>query len=381
MREQARELAGEATWIDDRAGMEALATRMQAAKHIGLDSESNSMHVYRERVCLVQLAVDEELVLIDPFAFDEAARALDPIAPVLRDPERDLVLHGGEYDVAVFKRAFDIPLRGVFDTQQAASHLGWPSTGLGAVVERVCGVPLAKAYARYDWGERPLDLGALRYALDDVRYLAQMHGALREAVREGGIEEEVAIANQAVEDAAEHSQNFDPAGFWRVKGVRDLDAAGKRRAQTLWQWRESAAQRADRPPGRLVNNQQLLALARRGPKDAKALSRCGLPGWLRRREGEGIVAAVAEADAPELELIAAPKPARMPPELRAREKKLKAWRRAESESRGVPLAVVLPARTLAWLAEDPTRDWDEAPMFGAGRRARYEAALRAALGL
>ena len=368
---------GEATELSDPAAVEAFATRARGASHFGLDSESNSMYVHRERVCLVQLVAGEELALLDPFAFDEPARCLEPLREMLEDPELPVILHGGEYDVAVFKREFEISIRGVYDTQQAASYLGWKQTGLGALVKRVCDVELDKAYARYDWGTRPIESGALDYALDDVRYLEALAAHLKAAVEEADLEEEVALANGGVEAAAAHSQSFDPAGFWRIKGMRELDAASKARVEALYTWREAAASRADLPSGRLLNDQRLLALARRAPRDARALSKAGVPGRLRREEGDAIVAALATAgEAPKLPM---PKPTPPDPELRRRENALKKWRRTEAEARGVDLQVVLPARALAWLAEDPNRDWNDAPMLGAKRRERYAEALRRCL--
>ena len=332
------------------------------------------MFVYRERVCLVQLSIDERLVLIDPLELSRGAEALAPLKQVLEDPARPLVLHGGEYDVAVFKREFDIDLRGIFDTQQAASFLGWERTGLGSLVEEICGVTLSKKFAKHDWGQRPIPEPALAYALDDVRYLGRLHEHLAAAVREADIEEEVGIANEAVEAAAAHANHFDPAGFWKIKGARDLDATGKLVLQELYAWREQIAEKLDRPPGRLLNNQAMLLLARRPPRDEAQLRKTRLPPAIKRKFPRSLLAAVGRAG--NSELLPQPPQRVLPPKaIEKREKRLKDWRRLEAERRGVPLSVVLPSRALSWLAANPEADWSDAPQLGAKRLALYESKL------
>ncbi len=195
-------------WIDRPAGLDEPAAAAGATPWIALDTEANSMFVYREQVCLLQLNCGGRLFLVDTLALappgdDGGVRtpssALAPLAGAFGDPATPLYLHGGEYDVGCLKRDYGISLRGVWDSQQAASLLGWERTGYGAVVEKLCAVALDKAFAQYDWATRPLSPGALRYALDDVVYLPQVCDHLRELVRAADLEEEVQIANPAVE--------------------------------------------------------------------------------------------------------------------------------------------------------------------------------------
>ena len=83
-------------------------------------------------------------------------------------------------------------------------------TGYGAVVEAICDVKLPKGHSDYNWGTRPLDEDALLYAIDDVRYLPEVIHALQQAVKEADLEEEVAIANQAVEAVQAPSNRLQP---------------------------------------------------------------------------------------------------------------------------------------------------------------------------
>jgi ribonuclease D len=358
--------------------IEALARRVEAAGEVAIDTESNSMFVYRERICLVQLAFADEAVAVDPLAFD--ARAIEPLRSVLEDPEFPVYLHGGEYDVAVLKREWSMNLRGLFDTQQAASFLGWERTGYGSLVERVRSVKLDKAHARHDWGRRPIDPAALAYALDDVRHLRPLVEYLREELRQADLEQEVELANRAVEGVAAHHVSFDPAGFHRIKDARKLDEAQRLRLQVLFAWRDERARIEDRPPGRLLNQHVLISLARRPPRTKAELRRVRLPGAVARRHGESLLQALADAEAKPPESVPAPAKRRRPAAERKRVDRLKAWRREEAERRGVSLSVVLPAPSIEALAVDPSLDLEQVPQLGSKRIRLYAEQIRSCLG-
>jgi ribonuclease D len=372
-------------WIDHPAGLGEPAAAAGAAPWIALDTEANSMFVYREQVCLLQLNLGGRLFLVDTLALAPPADALGvrtpspalaPLAGALGDPAIPLYLHGGEYDVGCLKRDYGISLRGVWDSQQAASLLGWEKTGYGAVVERVCGVVLDKAFTQYDWATRPLSPGAERYALDDVIYLPQVCDQLRELVRAADLEEEVQIANQAVE-ATSWSGGFDPAGFWRIKGVREVPAPCLGVLTALYAWRDALARSCNLPPGRLLNNEVLLAVARQQPTNFQLLKKMGLRSWFLAAHGEALIAVLRTATADPPAVPARPRGREVAPEEEERETRLKDWRRAEAErrtreeARPVPLQVVLPARALEFLKQHGAGPLDQVPQLGAKRIRRY----------
>lgn len=369
----------EPVWITTRAGMTALAEAMAAAPWTALDTEANSMFVYRERTCLIQVNAGGRVFLVDPLAIDPTGPAPETCAPLkafLEDPSRSVLLHGGEYDVGILKRDYGIAMTGVFDSQQAASLLGYEKTGYGAVVERLCGVKLAKDHAQYDWGTRPLDPVAVQYAVDDVVHLPQVCERLREEIRAADLEEELAIANKAVEDIG-WSGGFDPASMWRIKGIRDMPVQSLGVLFALYLWRDRIARAADKPAGRMINNELLLALARQAPTNFQLLKRMGVKGWFLSAHGEDFMEEVRKARANPPELPPRPVPRDVPPEEEDRERRLKDWRRTEaenrtrSENRTVPLQVVLPARALEHLKRHGAVDLAVVPQLGAKRIARY----------
>lgn len=360
-------------WIETAGDLPRLAERIVSAPWVALDTESNSMFVYRERVCLLQLNAGGEIAVVDTLAIPrETVTAI--LGPALAAAKR-IWLHGGEYDIACLKRDFAIPLSNIWDTQQAASLLGYEATGYGAVVERITGVRLNKSHTQYNWGTRPLDPEALRYAVDDVVHLPQVAEALVAEVAAKDLDEEVAIANAAVLSTPAHG-GFDPAGFWRIKGVRDLSPKALPILHALYLWRDVRAKELDQPPGRLINNELMQALARNAPTSFPALKRLGVRSWFLNDLGESVIEVIKQALSQPEDLPERPRHREVDDGERRRETRLKDWRRDEAARRGVPLQVVLPAKALEHFKQYGFGDLAVVPQLGDKRARTYGEKLR-----
>ncbi len=358
------------TLVDSPGGLAELGAAMAAAPEHAIDSESNSGFAYREQMCLLQANVEGRLWLVDLVALPREPGVLDPLRPAFESPTQPTLLHGGEYDVGLLRRDYGIQPAAVWDSQQATSLLGWPQTGYGTLVERICGVKLAKGHAFHDWARRPLAPEPLRYALDDVRYLPAVCRRLRELVAEADLGEEVEIACQAVAGATWNG-GYRPEGLWRIKGVRQLDRGRMPLLSALFEWREEVAREADMPPGRLLNNALLLALARAAPSRPDDLRRLGLRGRNLERWGRAILGVLQQArrDPPPVpDPPAAPRPQ---PAERDRNRRLRDWRRQESARRRVTEQAVLPAAALRHLAEHGAVDLAAVPQLGEKRIRLY----------
>jgi len=354
-------------WVNDPTSLSKLASKLLEAPRHTLDLESNSGFAYRERVCLIQFRVQQELWVVDPLVLPGDRDALEALREPLESPDRTTLLHGGEFDVGCLKRDFGIHLRGVWDSQQAASFLGLERTGYGALIERFFEVKLDKKYTLYDWGKRPIAQGPLGYALDDVVYLPDLCDALRALVEKADLVEEVELACRAVESAV-WSGGSGSSGIWRIKGAGQLEDWRQALLTALLGWREQVAKELDRPPGRVINNRALIALARNPPARVDDLRRLGLARGAMRSRGEDLLEVVREARRNPPTVPARALKQRGDKEAKKREERLKAFRRAESARRGVPEQAVLPAAALQYLARRGVADLEAVPQKSAARR-------------
>jgi ribonuclease D len=277
--------------VADPGSLEGLAGALRAQAVTALDTESNSFHAYRERVCLLQISTPTDDYVVDPLAVDVRA-----LGEVLCDG-RELVLHGADYDVRCLRREYGWRLPRLFDTMAAARRLGHTGLGLSAVVETHFGVKLSKAFQRSDWGRRPLTPEQLAYAALDTHYLLPLHARLAAELTSRGALEPARREFAHIAAAEPRERIFDPEGYRRIKGARELDAAGARVLRALYLVREDRARASDRPPFKVLGDHTMLELARLRPRTSAALRDVhGVTPSVMRRMGEAVLAAVAGGD-------------------------------------------------------------------------------------
>ncbi len=273
--------------VADPRSLERLAAALRVQPVVALDTESNSFHVYRERVCLLQISTPSDDYVVDPLAVDVRL-----LGEVLCDG-REVVLHGADYDVRCLRREYGWRLPRLFDTMAAARRLGQPGLGLSAVVEAHFGVKLSKAFQRSDWGQRPLTPDQIAYAALDTHYLLPLHARLSAELAARGALEAARHEFARIASAEPRERVFDPEGYRRIKGLRELDAAGVRIVRALYLAREERARSADRPPFKVLGDHTMLELARLRPVSPAALREVhGVTPSVIRRMGDAILEAV-----------------------------------------------------------------------------------------
>ena len=123
----------------------ALAERARAAGRLGIDTEFMPEGRYRPLLCLVQIAVADEVVGARPAGRDGLGDPA-PLAAVLADPAVEIVLHAGRQDVAILRREWRTSFANVFDTQVAAGFAGSSAqAGYTGLLHDVLKIRLAKS--------------------------------------------------------------------------------------------------------------------------------------------------------------------------------------------------------------------------------------------
>jgi ribonuclease D len=279
-------------WIDDDAALARLVAVLGETPIAAVDTEFVREKTYYPQLCLIQIAAGEQVACVDCLA----GLNLEPLYARLFDASFTWVLHSARQDLeVVFQLTGRMPPR-LIDTQVAAAFTGYPpQVGLEGLLQRALGVELGESFARTDWSRRPLPAPALKYALDDVRYLLAAWGLLDAELerlgRRGWLTEDCArmLAEEPVADTT--------AVWSRIKGVHGLPFASQCAALALVRWREAAARNSDRPRRWLLADDVLLAIAAALPSDAAALATLADSKFIARSAPAILAAVASRADA------------------------------------------------------------------------------------
>jgi ribonuclease D len=307
------------------------------------------MHSYREKVCLVQITSATGTRLIDPLQVTN----LDPLKPVLANPAIRKIFHAADYDLRCLHRDFGIEIRGLFDTMICAQLLGEERIGLADLLGKYFDVNLDKRFQRADWSQRPLSAEMIRYAAEDTRHLHRLAELFETHLKELGrldwAQEEFALQEQV-----RFNGNDGPLCL-RVKGARNLGRRQLGILEELLQWRETEAERRNRPPFKVIGNKDLLALALAAPATPQALkATAGLSPRHADRLGKKLLAAIRRGqEIPADRLPDFPRQGPRPkrdPQVDARLENLKKWRKRLAESYRLDPGVLINNAQLEELA-------------------------------
>lgn len=291
-------------YLVDQVALADFCSRSRGVSWLALDTEFIRDKTYYPQLCLVQVATSDQVACIDPLALPSLA----PLLELLYDPAIIKVLHAAHQDLELFFHLCGIVPAPVFDTQLAALVLGnGEQIGYAALVRHWLGVELSKAHTRADWRRRPLPGEWLRYAADDVRYLAALYPQLRDALRAQGWLEALTEDFAALNDPGRY--RLEPEQAWRrIREYPRLSHPRRAVLRSLAAWREEQARRHDRPRGWILSDAVLVELARRLPESTEQLEQIhGLPAGTVRRHGALLLERIAAARAEPLES----EPARM----------------------------------------------------------------------
>lgn len=343
------------TYVDSVEQLEAVASRLSAAKEVAVDLEAHSYRSFQGFCCLMQLSTREEDIVIDTLALrSHVGRCL---AKIFADPAVVKVLHGSDSDIVWLQRDYGIYICNLFDTGQAARVLGYPGHGLAYLLDKLCSFKADKRWQLFDWRLRPLGEEALHYARADTHFLLYCYDVLRQELAAQGdtIPEPLRVPLPPVQAAScsgcsaamatvlERSRRLCLLQYEKELLKEDsymtlyekltLPLGGFSDQQlavfgAVYEWRDKVARQEDESLGYVLSRQQLISVAQAMPITQGDLSRVlGRGAPLAQRRYKELVAAVlaAKADPTKASMLrqerqraAAEALAAMPPEERAR---------------------------------------------------------------
>jgi ribonuclease D len=294
--------------IDTTEKLEAACARLSRHRFVTVDTEFLRETTFYSKLCLIQMASEEEAILVDPLSPE---LDLAPFFALMTDEAVVKVFHSARQDVEIVWQKGGIIPAPLFDTQVAAMVCGYgDSVSYEQLANDLAKARIDKSSRFTDWSHRPLSEQQLAYALSDVTHLCTVYQALSAELartgREAWLEEEMGVLTSPA------TYEMKPENAWmrlrgRVKKARDLAVLIE-----LAAWREREAQTRDVPRSRVMKDDTVVDIATHAPRSIEALGglRSVPNGFERSRGGADVLAAVERGlarDAKALPIIERPR--------------------------------------------------------------------------
>jgi len=335
--------------IENSSQLAQLVSQIENESIIGVDVEADSMYHFKEKVCLIQIATANVNVVIDPLVIKD----LSALKPIFKRSDIQKIFHGADYDVRSLYRDFKFNINNLFDTELASRFLGFPESGLDAVLKKKFAISLDKKFQRKDWSRRPLPREMIAYAAEDARYLLPLAQDLTTELKDKGrfswVHEECEILSKV----RPNTNGTDPL-FFNFKGAGKLDPRSLAILEALLQCRREIARKKDRPLFRVIGSRPLLELAETKPTNAKLLEETkALSPKQIGMYGKLVLDAINSAIIiPQKELPVYPrrKSPRVPASAAERVKSLRKWRDDQAENLAMDPSLILTRSLISTLA-------------------------------
>ena len=340
-------------WVDKPDTFNQMLGDLTVQPRLAVDTESNSLHAYREQVCLVQFTTPTKDYVVDPLALHD----LSALGAIFSNPKIEKIFHAAEYDLICLRRDFGFQFANLFDTMHAARVLGYQFVGLDNLLAEKFQFEMDKRHQKADWAVRPLTPAQLDYARLDTHFLFDLRDVLEVELRE---KDRLSIA---LEDFARASnvdlpkERVNGTSWRRFSTRKDVSPRELTVLSELCVSRDRIAERMNRPVFKVISDALLLDIARNLPEKDVDLGGLGLsPKQVRLWGGEILEAVKRGTVAPLVEREQAKRPN---DRTLKRLERLKNWRKKVAQELNVESDIVLPKTYLNLLAENPPKSLQE----------------------
>jgi ribonuclease D len=277
------------------ADLASACERLATHDFVTVDTEFLRETTYYPKLCLIQMASSDEIVLVDPLA---EGLDLAPFFALMANEKVTKVFHAARQDLEIIWQKGRLIPAPLFDSQVAAMVCGFgEQVSYESLASSLAQAKIDKSSRFTDWSRRPLTEAQLVYAAADVTHLRVVYekllAKLEKSERTSWIGDEMAILNNP------RTYDLPPDEAWMRVKARIRKPVERAVLMELAAWREREAQSRDVPRGRILKDDGLAEIAVAMPKSAEDLARLrAVPnGFERSRAGAEILDAVARGKA------------------------------------------------------------------------------------
>lgn len=331
--------------IETKKQLEEMIPQLQNQAMIGVDTESNSLFEYEERICLIQFSTPDKDYLVDTIKLKDVSSLYE----IFASKKIEKIFHAAEYDLMCLKRDFQFEFNNIFDTMISSRVLGFKSCSLQSLIYEYFNIKIEKKFQKANWGIRPLPKEMILYAQHDTHYLLDIRNILYKKLVDAN------KLDLAMEDFNRLTQvnpfvnNKNNDHYWKILKGRSLTTHDEAVLMNLYFFRETLAKQLNRPPFKVFGNQVILDLVKTAPKNETQLKEIrGLSEKIIQNYGHEILNAISSVTKNTSSLRK--EKAKPSAQYLSRYEALKEWRKNKAKELCVESDIVLPKEHLELIA-------------------------------
>lgn len=253
-------------FIDNPAKLASFCQSLTNCRFLGFDTEFVSEDRYESELCLIQVATEDQLAIIDPIVIGDTTA----FWKALSNGGHISVAHAGREEFRFCERFTGARPAQLFDVQIAAGLVGFEyPAAYSSLVSKLANESIKKGETRSDWRRRPLSRSQLDYAIVDVVHLKKIHDKLVDRLTNL---DRLTWMTEEMEKWQADLESLRTEELWRrISGVATLDSKSLAVVRELWNWRDRTAKEKDQPARRILRDDLMVELARKATSNTKKI--------------------------------------------------------------------------------------------------------------
>ena len=245
--------------LENEEEIKAFLDSIKNTKVISIDIEFMRRNTFFPEPCVIQISNGENHACIDLMLTIDYKSILKNIF----SEEKIIVLHSCRQDLEILYMILGYIPKNIFDTQFAASFLGFKyQIGYAGLMNEVYQIEIDKTEKMTNWKKRPLTTEQIDYALNDVIYLNKLYEELSRKL----------IATDKIDYFNEEFKNFISDIEWepktemawkRIKTINNLDENEKNVVKLISVWREEKAINLNLPRNWILSEKEIIEISKK----------------------------------------------------------------------------------------------------------------------
>ena len=238
--------------------IKAFLDSIKNTKVISIDIEFMRRNTFFPEPCVIQISNGENHACIDLMLDIDFKNIFKGIF----NEEKIIVLHSCRQDLEILYMILGYIPKNIFDTQFAASFLGFKyQIGYAGLMNEVYQIEIDKTEKMTNWKKRPLTAEQIDYALNDVIYLNKLYEELAKQLTVSG---KTDYFNEEFENFISDIE-WEPKtemAWKRIKTINNLDESEKSVVKLISVWREEKAINLNLPRNWILSEKEIIEISK-----------------------------------------------------------------------------------------------------------------------